>query len=394
MRLSYQNKEDQTQYYFENDTNLNPTKLITRGSKENEVFYTFNVFAAEMGIKAKELQDELGDSTLSEERRKVVMKELRDMGKTVGDKRQAIADANPGLFISKIYRTMKAEPVPEPPAHIPDSLKRTWGYMYVRNHYWDNIDLGEDGLVRTPIFHNKLKEYFDKYVPPIPDTSIMLADRLINEMEARGSKEQFKYTIHFLLGYYQKIGLMCFDKGVHHIAKNYYCNGRAYWADSAFRQEMCEESAKMEPTICDVIAPDLNMPDSGFRQRYRLHDVKSPVTVLIFWDIDCGHCKKEIPIVKSYYDTVNKEDVFIYAVYTQGDWEGWVEYLRKNDLGFLNVANAFGEDDFRDDYNIISTPQIYVLDKDKIIRFKKIAAKDIPGIVNHLLEEQSETGSM
>ncbi|MEJ6750239.1 MAG: hypothetical protein QNL27_02760, partial [Bacteroidia bacterium] len=55
---------------------------------------------------------------------------------------------------------------------------------------------------------------------------------------------------------------------------------------------------------------------------------------------------------------------------------------------FINVANAFGEDKFRNLYNIRTTPQIYVLDKDKNIRFKKIGAKDIPNTVQYLLEEQ------
>ena len=39
-------------------------------------------------------------------------------------------------------------------------------------------------------------------------------------------------------------------------------------------------------------------------------------------------------------------------------------------------------------YNIRSTPQVYILDKDKNIRFKKIGAKDIANTVQYLLEEQ------
>ena len=34
------------------------------------------------------------------------------------------------------------------------------------------------------------------------------------------------------------------------------------------------------------------------------------------------------------------------------------------------------------------TPQIFVLDKDKNIRFKKIGAKDLPKTIEYLLEEQ------
>ena len=130
----------------------------------------------------------------------------------------------------------------------------------------------------------------------------------------------------------------------------------------------------MEATLCDKVAPDLYMPDSTFRQRIRMSEIAKPVTVLVFWDINCGHCKKEMPIISNMYDSMTNENIEIYAVYTQGDWEGWKKRLAK--------------DKFRKKYNIRTTPQIFVLDKDKNIRFKKIGAKDLPKTIEYLLEEQ------
>jgi len=132
----------------------------------------------------------------------------------------------------------------------------------------------------------------------------------------------------------------------------------------------------------------LHMPDSTFRQRIRMSEIAKPVTVLVFWDINCGHCKKEMPIISNMYDSMTNENIEIYAVYTQGDWEGWKKRLAKDKFNFINVANAFGEDKFRKKYNIRTTPQIFVLDKDKNIRFKKIGAKDLPKTIEYLLEEQ------
>jgi hypothetical protein len=88
------------------------------------------------------------------------------------------------------------------------------------------------------------------------------------------------------------------------------------------------------------------------------------------------------------YDSMTNKNVEIYAVYTQGDWEGWKKRIAKDQFKFINVANAFGEDKFRAKYNIRTTPQIFILDENKNIRFKKIGAKDIPSTVQYLLEEQ------
>lgn len=379
--------EDQTTYYFATDTLLNPELLQTKGSKENEVFAAFNKFAAQKGKEASALNIKI-KGTEKEKEKKILQEELAALGKSVNQKRLDFAAMYPELFISKVFMAMQEIKIPEPATELSDSARRVFGYMYIRNHYWDNIDLGEDGMVRTPIFHRKLKDYFDNYIPPIADTSTLLADNLINSMEDQGSMEQFKYTIHFLLSYYQKVKYMCFDKALYHMTNNYYCNGRAYWVDSSFQAEMCEQSQKMGPTLCGLVAPNIVMPDTNFRERKSLHDIDKPVTILVFWDIDCGHCKKEIPILKEFYDSANREEVEIFAVYTQGDWEGWREFVKEKDLGWINVANAFLEDKFRDNYNIISTPQIYVLNKNKEIKFKKLAAKDVAGVVKYLLEQQ------
>jgi len=378
--------EDQTKYSFQTDTTLSSKKMVVEGSKENELFFGFNAFAIVQGNKARKIRRAL--DTLEEGKTKSKLEsELKEINNSVAQRRDKISQDYSDLFIGKLYGSM-TEITPPDDNSVDEENQRKFQYLWMRKHFWDEVDFSEDGLVRSPVFHNKLKYYFDTYMPPIADTAIWMGDQLINKIETAGSSDQYRYTIHFLLGYFENAKFMCFDKALWHIAKNYYCAGKAYWADSAYVSKMCIESAKMEATLCDKVAPDLNMPDSTFRQRIRMSEISKPVTVLVFWDINCGHCKKEMPIISKMYDSLTNENVEIYAVYTQGDWEGWKKRLAKDKFNFINVANAFGEDKFRKKYNIRTTPQIFVLDKDKNIRFKKIGAKDLPKTIEYLLEEQ------
>lgn len=379
--------ENQMKYSFEADTSLKPSRMTVKGSKENELFLEFNVLAVKQSLLASEVRKKL-DAEENEKKKESLQKELKTIGESVTAKREEIKTNNPDLFIAKLYNAMAATDLPESPKGMSEEDLKKWQYLWLRDHYWDRLDMSEDGLVRSPVFHNMLKDYFTSYMPPLADTAIMMTDNLVDKIEKGGSDLQFKYTLQYLLGYFQEAKYMCFDKAVWHLAKNYYCSGRAYWADSAYVATMCEESAKMEPTLCDAKAPALVMPDTNFRTRISMMDIDKPVTVLVFWDINCGHCKKEMPIISAMYDSMTNKNFEIYAVYTQGDWEGWKKRLAKDKFNFINVANAFGEDKFRDNYNIRTTPQIYILDKDKNIRFKKIGAKDIPGTVQYLLEEQ------
>jgi thiol-disulfide isomerase/thioredoxin len=379
--------EDQTKYYFEADTTLNAERMITKGSAENQVFFEFNKLAAQKGMEAGKLKEQY-EATEDEKKKKKLQDAMSEISKVVAVERQKIASTHSEKFIGKLFGAMIDVAEPEAPDTMEEKDADRYKYLYVRSHYFDNVDMSEDGIVRSPVFHNKLKEFFTNYVPPMPDSAIKVIDNVITQIEEGGSKEQFKYAVHFFLNNSEKSKYMCFDKVLYHMASNYYCAGKAFWADSSFIDKICTEAAKMKPTLCDEIAPDLAMPDTTFSRRIVMSEIDKPVTILVFWDINCGHCKKEMPLISQYYDTANKEHVEIYAVYTQGDWEGWKKRLKEEKYKFINVANAFGDDDFRKDYNIRSTPQIYVLDQKKRVRFKKIAVGDFAKVVNFLLEDQ------
>lgn len=379
--------EDQMKYTFGIDTGLTLESRVVGGSMENKLFMEFNKVAVVSGRKASKMRQAY-DAEEDEKKKEKIKTDMMKITSEVNKERNKIATDYPDLFIAKLYKSVQEVEVAEVPEDMNKDDAAEFKYLQARQHYWDNVDFSEDGLVRSPVFSGKLKRYFDLYMPPIPDTAIYLADDLINRIEKGGSQEQYKYTVHFLLSYFEDSKYLCFDKPLWHMAKYYYCAGKTWWSDSSYVAKMCEESAKMEPVLCNVTAPDMNMPDTLFQKRYRMSEIDKPVTVLIFWDINCGHCKKEMPIISAMYDSMTNKNFEIYAVYTQGDWEGWKKRLAKEKYNFINVANAFGEDDFRKKYNIRSTPQIYVLDKDKKIRFKKIGAADIAKTIQYLLEEQ------
>lgn len=379
--------EDQTKLYFETDTLLTASKMISRNSEENALFFEFNKLASKLGTEASRLQKEMKDET-DEKKIEKIKETLKGYGEQIANRRIDIAKNNLDKFIGKLYKAMIEVPDIEAPDTMDEKESDRYRYLWMRAHFWDNLDKSEDGIVRSPVFHNKIKDFFENYIPPMPDTAIMLIDNFIKQIEDAGSKEQFKYAVHYFLSNSEKSKYMCFDKVLHHMATEYYCAGKAFWADSAFLDKICSEADKMALTLCEVVAPDMAMPDSTFSKRVVMSEIDKPVTILVFWDINCGHCKKEMPLINQYYDTANRDYVEIYSVYTQGDWEGWKKRIREEGYKFINVANAFGDDDFRKHYNIRSTPQIYILDQDKKIRFKKIAVKDFAKIVKFLLKEQ------
>ena len=134
-------------------------------------------------------------------------------------------------------------------------------------------------------------------------------------------------------------------------------------------------------------AMDMRMVDSTDQQVVPLSSVKAKYTILIFWSPTCGHCKTEMPKFDSLYRAVLKKyDVKIYAVEAEDEDAKWKDYIRDNNLqtGWIHVHDPKHVTNFRAFYDVYSTPTVYLLDENKIIRGKRIDHKNIVGLIEWL----------
>ena len=143
-------------------------------------------------------------------------------------------------------------------------------------------------------------------------------------------------------------------------------------------------------------APQLNMVDS-LNKPLQLYDVKSPFTVVVFWDPTCSHCKEVVPKVDSIYEAKwKKEGVEVYAVKTEGTKEEWLKFIKDHHLdGWKHVYPAPGKDEaeiaagrpgYKQLYDVYQTPMLYLLDKDKRIIAKKLTYLQINEVINSKLQ--------
>jgi len=376
---------DDQDFRIDLDTTLSVMTRKAIGSEENRIFLEFDQFANNAGKKMNKLKEQ-EEQIKDDIEKKQIEKEKKQIDQSVKDKRLEIIEAYPNSFVSKLFRAGLEIDIPK------ELQKDTTGkrFEYYRKHYWDNVDLTEDGLIRTPIYHRKLEYFFTKLHVQLADSILPVIDKLANQLEANNSTELFKYTVWWATKHYEDSKIMCMDRMLYHMAKNYYCAGRCFWADSSLINKMCEHAGKIGPTLCNEIAPDLTMVDTTLYREVILSKIQYPVTIMVFWDPECGHCKKEIPQIKALYDSMHVKGVEVFAIYTQGDWKGWKKFVRENDLNWINVMDAFNKTEFRKDYNIISTPQVLILDEDKRIRFKNAPAANLYDICDLLLKEYKE----
>ncbi len=89
------------------------------------------------------------------------------------------------------------------PAHVQrDSAlmaNKQWQYYYYKNHFFDEIDFCESGLLRSPLLHNKINQFLTQVAPPQPDSIVRSLEQIIDR--ARCSDDMFRFCLHTMLNY-------------------------------------------------------------------------------------------------------------------------------------------------------------------------------------------------
>jgi thiol-disulfide isomerase/thioredoxin len=217
----------------------------------------------------------------------------------------------------------------------------------------------------------------------VPDTLVPEVERVI-EM-TREDEDVYQFVLSFLFNHFLKSNIMGMDEVYAFIGEKYYLGGQAPWADSTFLAKLEERIRKIKPNLIGNQAPDLKML-SNMGGYVSLHEVDAKITVLAFWEPNCGHCSKVIPKLETIYEDYADKGLEVYAVYTQNKKEEWVEFINEHALTFINVYDPYYTSNFRNLYDIYSTPTIYLLDEEKNILAKRIAVDDLKKFLKHELE--------
>lgn len=361
-----------------------------KNSEDNNLFYNYRTFLdkkfKEKDPLSKRVAKIRKDSLLTAEVKSDSTKKLQEKMIVIDREVQAYQSdfikKHPGSFVTTILKAQTEIVVPEAPL-LPNGKKDSlFPYHYYKSHYWDNLSLADDRLLRTPIFHMKLKQFFEKVVVQHPDSIIKEADILVEK--TGGNKEMFKYLIWYITLTYETSPIMGMDAVFVHQVENYYMTKKAYWVDSIQIQKIIHRGLTLKPLLLGKPAPPIIMQDS-LDKNIALYDVKAKYTVLVFWDPDCGHCQKVIPKLKEVYEnSLKAKGIEVYSVDIEDDAEKWKKFLVEKQIHLINTRDKYKQYPLRQLYDIYSTPVIYLLDENKKIRAKRIEADQLEDYINYL----------
>ena len=364
--------------------------LQAEGSPDNNIFFDFQRYMLGKRPEMEALQKELKAATKDKDKQKLEDKMVAMNNEKIEHIKKIIKE-NPDLFVSTF---LNATVDIEVPKDIQSDKEKS--YEYYKDHYFDNFNLSDVRLLYTPLYEEKLNFYLDKIVLQIPDSLIKEIDMIVNK--AKVDSSLFRFVLITLFNKYAKSQIMGMDAVQVHIADKYYIPG-AWWSDEKFITDLKERVDILKPLLLGNTAPDVQLryvPAEHFKEAendtalkryphagsfFNISQIDAKYTVLIFWEATCSHCKKAVPdLYKIYEDTLKAMGVKVIAISTlfgEDGKEKWVDFVNKHQLyDWINAWNPY-DYKYKVTYDVRSTPQIYVLDKDKKIIGKKLGPEQI-----------------
>lgn len=340
--------------------------MTVSGSRENTLFFNFNRSAEALYEELESQRAEMDSATYK-------MKAKQLVGRLDTMRLDFIAK-HPETMLARMMNAMYEPPRP------PDSLKGNDRYFFVMHHYFDNVALDDDFIIRTPprVFYNRVSTYVDKNMEGLmPSEIIPLLDTLIDRSEP--AQEVFKWLVLKLTEKYLQSNVMVYDEVYVHLVQRYFATGKVTFLSPSVIDEQVERASKWEHLLVGRVAPELILMDTTHRA-WSLHHMQGDYTLLLFWSPGCGHCRTIIPEVYKVFERVaDSLNMMAFAILSEPDdatvvkWKKFLVDHGMTSPRWINLNGGEANVDWREVYDVTTTPQIYLIDN----RTNKIIAKKL-----------------
>ena len=354
--------KEKPNFQFHTDDKAWTMNMKVKGSRQNELFYNYQRASESLYNELQEAKPTLDSAAFEEMRHR---QHLR-----IDSLKLQMMDQHPEAMISKIMRatTIVDERVP---THHPDSTKMTQQerFDWFMHHYFDYVPLDDDFIIRTPkdVFYRRFNDYVEKYMRWMPPETICpLLDSMIDRAEP--APEVYRWLINTLTERYLQSNVMVHDEVYVHLVQRYFATGKTDWLSPSTIDMNVERANKWEHLLVGREAPELILFDT-LRHAHSLHHMPGKYTLLLFWSPTCGHCREIIPAVyKVFAEMADSLDMTAFAILSEPDETTivkWKKFLREHQMDsprWVNMSGGEANVDWREVYDITTTPQIYLIE--------------------------------
>jgi hypothetical protein len=348
-------------------------------SSENTAFYAFQ-------RKMNDLYMAINQPSLAPVQKQSLSKEIQ-----VFQKQWKTENAK--LFVSKLIESSFDPEIPVYTGSLKSKADTTkmqlYQYQYYKKHYFDGLDLTDERMVRTPFLQRKLERFFKDLVVQDPDSIARESDLILAKAKDTDIR---RYIIYKIASTYENNPILGTEGAFVHLAEKYYIGEPALWDSSTVRR-MKERVAIIKPLLIGKPFPKMSLTDVSGKE-LNIATLPFKYTIVFIYDPDCSHCKEETPKLFALNDYFKSKNIGVVASSIVRDKQAWKNFIKEFKISSwingidIHTNPTTGKDeyytDFKNTFDVYSTPIVYVLDQQKKIVGKRISVENLKDFIQYV----------
>ncbi len=365
------------------------SKTNITGSAENTEYLHYQNYVGSRGMAREQARKNYEASKNKADSTKYEADFIR-LNKEMNDYRLNVIATRPKSLLAALFSAMtEAKYLDIPLRTKADTMASFYHY---KSHYWDGISFMDDRIIRTPFFIPKLTKYYGDVEANVDSIKRDVDYRLLL---ARNSPKLYQYLLNWYTDYFINPKYMGHDAIFVHLFNKYHSTGVSNWLNEKQQKSISDRAYMLMSNLVGEQAAPLDFMSSN-EKLAPLYNQPAKYTLVVFWDPNCGHCKTEVPRVDSFYKAMWKQvGLKVYAVLTPenkiGVIDEWKNFISDKNLTewthvyhtpeMVKLEESKKEPNFRQLYDVTSTPTMYLLDKDKRIIAKKLTLEQFSELI-------------
>lgn len=192
----------------------------------------------------------------------------------------------------------------------------------------------------------------------------------------------YRETFHELYSFLKNTPGAPFQQGALDIGRTYILGKETYWSKEYL--DYTSFDIRLSSTnLPGEKASDLFLTDIKGRER-RLLQGCSRYTILWFYTISCEECRKEALTLAEKEEYLRKKGIKVKCIYVGEDEEAWRDFQKKNPKKWVYLWDKTGKSGLDTLYDVRTVPQIYLLDRKKLVIGRELGTEHLFELLNTL----------
>ncbi len=313
--------------------------------------------------------------------------ELKNLKKRQKGYIKKLTNNNSDTYVAKIVKTMQN---PQPKIE----LSKDEEGKFVKDHFFDNVDFDDITLLNSNVIPSKIWTYFgfyrDKELSKEQQEEAFIKALDVIMVEAEVNETVFAFVLDIITRKFEKSG---YELAFTYITENYVfgdlCKNDDFGLDNSVfsdrASELKDKVEKIKGLAIGKIAPEIILSAlTGNHQK--LTDIDAEYTLILFWASWCQHCTVTMPALKDLYDGYKDKGFEVLAISIDEDRAAWMNAITQGKYNWTNYTELKGWDSKPAiDYNVWTTPKMYLLNKEKRIVGKPSTIEEVEVFITPLL---------